>query len=814
MAAAAKPPAAEKKGGAAAAAPAAAALPPPSFWPERISVFERLYAAQLAKYESMAQDIKVTLPDGKIMDGRSFITTPLEIAKRISNSLPDKVFVAKVNDTLWDLGRPLEADCKLELLDWDDKDAREVFWHSSSHVLGYAMERVFNCKLVTGPPLEDGGFFYEADTLDRTVSEADYKAVETAALDLVRAKAPYQRLVLSKADALSMFHYNSFKYRTLAAKVPEGGTCTVYRCGELIDPCRGPHLPDTGRVKAFAVTKNSSSYFQGKAEQEVLQRLYAISFPKDSQLKEWKEIQAEAAKRDHRVIGKQQELFYFHDVSPGSAFWFPHGARIYNTLVEFQRKQYRRRGFEEVISPNIYNAKLWMVSGHWELYKDCMFTTVCEKEDFGLKPMNCPGHCIMFGARPRSYRELPIRFADFGVLHRNELSGALTGLTRVRRFQQDDAHIFCRLEQVKDEIEHALEFIQHVYGVFGFNFFLKLSTKPDNALGDPKLWEVAEAKLAEALNRFCGIPTLPDPVVAGTTMVYDGSEAHRKKLKRLIEMAKKDPAATWTGPTHPQWEVNPGDGAFYGPKIDIVVEDALKRRHQCATIQLDFNLPRRFGLKYTLPGLREGGAEAAADPLASVVSGAEPASPVTPASPPSSPAPPEQHHSASSHKHGSAPPAAPDAAKVKALHMHIDHSLAANEERPVMIHRAIFGSLERCIAILCEHFAGKWPFWLSPRQAIVIPVAQAHQDYAVTVKNQLMAEGFFVDVDVSAATLEKKIRDAQLAQNNFILVVGQEEMAANSVNVRSRDSVRHGTKTVDELIQWFSMLARTYAKDH
>jgi threonyl-tRNA synthetase len=790
------------------------AIHTPEFWKSRTELFDQLYAKQCEDYDKKKQAIKVTLPDGKVMEAESWVTTPHEIAKRISNSLPDKCIVARVNETqLWDMTRPLEADCALELLDWDYPEARDVFWHSSSHILGYALERVFGCKLSTGPALQEGGFFYEGDT-GRPVTESDYPIIEAAMQELVKAKAPYQRLVVSKAQALAMFGYNNFKQRTLGGKVPEDGFCTVYKCGNLIDPCRGPHLPDTSRVKTFHVHKNSSSYFQGNAENEVLQRVYAISFPKEAQLKEWKEIQEQAAKRDHRNIGRQQDLFYFHDVSPGSAFFFPHGARIYNAMVDFQRKNYRMRGFEEVISPNMYNSKLWEVSGHWALYKDAMFTTVCEHEQFGLKPMNCPGHCVLFAARMHSYRELPIRFADFGALHRNELSGALTGLTRVRRFQQDDAHIFCRFDQIKQEMDGALDFLKYVYNILGFKFYLKLSTRPENGLGDKQTWDVAEARLAEALNEFCNIPVgKPDPFSKdGAAFTFDGTIGDLKKLKRLSDKQAKDGADAvggWTGLKHDAWEVNPGDGAFYGPKIDIVVEDALKRRHQCATIQLDFNLPERFGLKFTTANARkEGEAAEGVSPAEAPKPAEKPTKDDKAAAKPAA----SEHPSPVDHKHGAPPP--PPPAK-KELQFIIDKHLEPNQERPVMIHRAIFGSMERCIAILCEHYGGKWPFWLSPRQAVIIPVSQSFNDYAAAVQQQLYGEGFWVEVDNGTNTLDKKIRDAQVAQFNFTLVVGEKEMQNKSVNVRARDnSTAIGEKSVEEVVEWFASLARKYSREY
>nr|CCC47860.1 putative threonyl-tRNA synthetase [Trypanosoma vivax Y486] len=727
----------------------------PEFWKARYDLFEELFAAQQAKQQSMQKPITITLPDGKQLPATSWLTTPIDVAKKLSNSLPEKVIVARVNDELWDLTRPFEDDSTLELLDWDDKDAQHVFFHSSSHVLGYALERVFDTRLSVGPALEEGGFFYEGET-NRPVTEADYPTIEAAMQELVKMKVPFQRLTVSKEEALRLFGYTEFKSKILRSKVPDSGFCTVYRCGNLIDPCRGPHLPDTGRVKAFALTKNSSSYFEGKAENAVLQRVYGMSFPKQAMLTEWKKLQEEAARRDHRTIGKQQQLFLFHEVAPGSAFWLPHGARIYNALVEFQRRQYRERGFEEVVSPNLFSSKLWMVSGHWDKYADSMFRVEVEKEEHGMKPMNCPGHCIMFAMQQHSYRDLPIRYADFGVLHRNELSGALTGLTRVRRFQQDDAHIFCRMDQVKDEIQNALKFLHDVYCILGFKFYLKHSTRPQNKLGTDEMWDKAESYLRAALNSFCGIPdVLPDPFNEGATFVFDGLKDSVKKLRALMKKREADKEnridnGAWQGPTHEgAWEENAGDGAFYGPKIDIVVEDALRRRHQCATIQLDFNLPQRFGLKYTLSG---GGAGSSQDhTAASKESHVDPNNTKT-------------YTGANMVRDGTAEVISGSKSSYdRAAHdLGIDQRLDPNQARPVMIHRAIFGSLERCIAILCEHYGGEWPLWLSPRQVIVVPVSLENATYAQRVCDTFGKAGFYADTDNGPRTLDKKIRNAEL----------------------------------------------------
>ncbi|KAM7352721.1 threonine--tRNA ligase isoform 2-T2 [Cochliomyia hominivorax] len=653
--------------------------PWPAYIEERNALWEKCkaeYEAELAA--KPRQPIKVTLPDGKVVEGTSWETTPYDIAKGISQGLADNTVISKVNGEVWDLDRVLEGDCTLHLLKFDDPEAQAVFWHSSAHVMGEAMERIYGGHLCYGPPIADG-FYYDMYLEGEGISTNDYPVMESLVKQIVKEKQPFERLEMKKSDLLEMFKYNQFKCRILNEKV-KTDTTTVYKCGPLIDLCRGPHVRHTGKIKAIKVTKNSSTYWEGKSDAETLQRVYGISFPDPKQLKEWERIQEEAAKRDHRKIGKEQELFFFHELSPGSCFFLPKGAHIYNTLMNFIKSEYRKRGFQEVITPNIYNSKLWMTSGHWQHYAENMFSFEVEKETYALKPMNCPGHCVMFDVRNRSWRELPLRMADFGVLHRNELSGALTGLTRVRRFQQDDAHIFCAPEQIKSEMKGCLDFLRHVYTIFGFSFNLVLSTRPEKYLGELEQWNAAEKALAESLDEF-GMP----------------------------------------------WKENPGDGAFYGPKIDITIMDALKRAHQCATIQLDFQLPIRFNLSYV----------------------------------------------------------ADDGEK----------------KRPVIIHRAILGSVERMIAILTENYAGKWPFWISPRQVMVVPVGPQFDEYAKSVSDKLHAAGFMAEADTDAGdTMNKKIRNAQLAQFNFILVVGEKERSSNTVNVRTRDNKVHGEVSVDELI--------------
>lgn len=681
--------------------------PEPAFIAERNALFEKLQKEYQEKVASMPRvPITIVLKDGAKKEATAWETTPMDIARGISKSLADRLCIAKVNGDLWDLERPFEGkeneEIKLELFDFESDEGRRVFWHSSAHVLGEACECNLGAHICLGPPTDDG-FFYEMalkDTLkedkdaeERTISQADFPNLEGVAKNVIKEKQKFERLVMSKEDLLKMFHYSKFKTYLVQTKIPDGGSTTVYKCGKLIDLCVGPHIPHTGRIKAFKLLKNSSSYFLGDANNESLQRVYGISFPDKKLMDAHLKFLAEASMRDHRKIGKEQELFLFNEMSPGSCFWLPHGTRIYNTLVDLLRSEYRKRGYEEVITPNMYNSKLWETSGHWANYKENMFTFEVEKETFGLKPMNCPGHCLMFKARERSYRELPWRVADFGVIHRNEFSGALSGLTRVRRFQQDDAHIFCTQDQIEQEIENIFNFLKFMYGVFGFEFKMELSTRPEKYVGELETWDAAEKKLENALNKWGGA-----------------------------------------------WELNPGDGAFYGPKIDIMISDALRRWHQCATIQLDFQLPQRFELEFKAKDTEE----------------------------------------------------------------------SENYERPVMIHRAILGSVERMTAILTEHFAGKWPFWLSPRQILVVPVGVKYQEYAQQVRDKMHNAGFYADVDLTGNTLQKKVRTGQLMKYNFIFIVGETEMNENSVNIRNRDVMeqqgKNATVNVDIVLEQLQKL--------
>uniref|UniRef100_A0A8B9KFF3 threonine--tRNA ligase n=1 Tax=Astyanax mexicanus TaxID=7994 RepID=A0A8B9KFF3_ASTMX len=592
--------------------------PWPSYISERLELYNRLKKesdAILAKQAANSQPISVVLPDGQKVEAQSWITTPYQLACGISQGLADNCVIARVDGGLWDLDRPLEKDCSLELLRFDHEDA-QVYWHSSAHILGEAMERFYGGCLCYGPPIENG-FYYDM-FLDeqKGVSSTEFGDLETLCKSIMKDKQPFERLEISKETLLEMFKYNKFKCRILNEKV-ETPTTTVYRCGPLIDLCRGPHVRHTGKIKALKIYKNSATYWEGRSDMETLQRIYGISFPDSKMLKEWERFQEEAKNRDHRKIGKDQELFFFHDLSPGSCFFLPRGAYIYSTLTEFIREEYWRRGFQEVASPNIYNSKLWETSGHWQHYSENMFSFPVEQDVFALKPMNCPGHCLMFGHRPRSWRELPLRLADFGVLHRNELSGTLTGLTRVRRFQQDDAHIFCTMEQIESEMKGCLDFLRCVYDVFGFSFQLHLSTRPEKFLGDIAVWNQAEkVQLENSLNEF-GEP----------------------------------------------WKLNPGDGAFYGPKVS----------------------PSEYNVIFFFP-------------------------------------------------------------------------------------------LQVC--------------------------------------KQFVEAGFMADADLdSSCLLNKKIRNAQLAQYNFILVVGEKEKMTNSVNVRTRDNKVHGELTVAEVLARLTLLKQSRCRN-
>jgi len=627
-----------------------------SYLNKRIEMFDALQR----RYEEELQnkpkkEIAIRLPGGEVL-GKSWETTPFLLSKA-HNSQHSQMVVAKFNGALWDVHRPLEESGELQFLTFDDEEGKKVFWHSSAHVLGEASETCFECHLCLGPPAESG-FFYEMD-MKKTVVPEDYEVLNKEMKKILKENQRFTRLEVKKADLLEMFSENPLKLELITEKVEEKST--VYRCGPLIDFCLGPHVQSTSVIKAIEVTHHGSSFFLGDSSRPVLQRVYGISFPTKQQMSEYLQQVEEAKRYNHRKIGAELDLFFFSHLSPGSCFFLPKGAFVYNALIQMMKQQYKKRGFKEVITPNMYTNELWKTSGHWEKYKDDMFCLSVDNAEMALKPMNCPGHCVMFKHMACSYKELPLRLADFGVLHRNEVSGALSGLTRVRRFQQDDAHIFAQSSRVSEEILSALGFLREIYAILGFEYSLCLSTRPESYIGEVEIWDSAEEQLKAALDRAgCG------------------------------------------------WELNEGDGAFYGPKIDISIKDAMGRRHQCGTIQLDFQMPKRFDLKF--------------------------------------------------------------------------RNAAGEMEQPVMVHRAILGSVERMSAILFEHFKGKLPPWLNPNQVVVVPVTSGDSEYAERV-GEFFGE-FEVVVDRSENTLNKKILNAEKQRYSFVMVVGQRDRNNEEVSIR------------------------------
>ncbi len=605
--------------------------------------------------------IKITFPDGAFKEF-SKGTTALEIAKTISRGLAEEAVAAKVNGVLYDLTRPVESDAALQLLKFDSAEGKSVFWHSAAHVMAQAVTRLFPFAKLTIGPVFESGFYYDIE--HDPFRPEDLEKIEGEMAKIVAEKLDIHRKVLLKAEALKVFKDNQYKVEIINEDVKAGEEISAYQQGDFIDLCHGPHVPNTSYVKAFKLTKISGAYWRGDAKNKPLQRLYGIAFPSKKQLDDYFTMLQEAEKRDHRKLGKELELFMFHDWSPGSVFFLPKGAIIYNELINFVREEYRKRGYKEVITPQLFNKALWELSGHWQHYKENMFVLDVDGEEFSLKPMNCPSHVLIFKNRTRSYRELPLRIADFCVLHRNELRGVLGGLTRVRKFAQDDAHIFCTKEQISSEIMQLLDFVKFVFvDTLKFEFRTKLSTRPEKFMGDVKLWELAEKALEDALKT--------------------------SKLK---------------------YEVKPGEGAFYGPKIDFDVRDSIGRDWQLATIQLDFQMPLKMEAEY--------------------------------------------------------------------------EGQDGKRHTAVMIHRAILGSLERLIGVLTEHYAGKFPLWLSPVQVRILTVADRFNDYASKLRQKYFEAGIRVEVDDKAESVPYKVREAELDKVNYIIVVGEKEVAANTVTVR------------------------------
>jgi threonyl-tRNA synthetase len=608
--------------------------------------------------------VKVTLPDGSVREYAQG-TSLADAVAQIGRGLAKAALAAKVDGNIVDLSRKLGHDCHLQVLTFKDEEGREVFRHTSTHVMAQAIKRLFpDAKLTVGPALENG-FYYDID-MPRPFTPEDLESIEKEMQRIVEADFPLVRSEVSREYAKDFFEEKNEEYKILLVdKVPAGEAISMYTQGEWTDLCAGPHIPSTGRIKAFKLTSVAGAYWEGDQKNKQLQRVYGTSFESKADLEQYLFLLEEAKRRDHRKLGPELGLFRFEDLAPGFAFWLDKGYKLYRSLENWSRDLQAAQGYQEVRTPWIFSSKLYETSGHWGHYRQNIFEIESEGQTFATKPMNCPGHCVVFKSELRSYRDLPIKMAEYGPLSRYENSGALHGLMRVRGFHQDDAHLFVRPDQIEEMIREVVGLVDAIYQPLGLNYEIKLSTRPEDFMGEIALWDEAEAALARAIE--------------GMGRSY---------------------------------KLNAGDGAFYGPKLDFDVLDALGRKWQCATVQLDFQLPIKFDLNY----VGEDG----------------------------------------------------------------------KEHRPVMIHRAIMGSLERFIGILTEHFAGVFPVWMAPVQARVLPITDRHMEYAQGVVAQLKAVGIRVELDDRNEKIGKKIREAEMAKTPFILVVGDKEAEAGAVAVRRR----------------------------
>ena len=624
-------------------------------------------------------NITITFPDQSTRSFPSGVST-MEIAENIGPRLAKAAVAARINGELADLSLSIDTDAEIEIITGDSDAGHEVLLHSTAHLMAQAVKALFpNAKVTIGPAIENR-FYYDFD-IEGTFSDEDLEKIEAKMRKLSESDFTVNRLELSWNDALKKFHDMGETYKVeIIEQIDEKDTISAYSQDDFIDLCRGPHVPSTGRIKHFKLLSTSGAYWRGDENNTMLQRIYGTAFSSKKGLDEYLHNLEEAKKRDHRKLGKELDLFFFHSLSPASPFFTDKGAVIYNGLVSYIRDLYQQYGYDEVISPQVFDMELWKQSGHYEMFIDNMFSMEMGEREFGLKPMNCPGHTLMYSHGLHSYRDLPIRMADFGRLHRFEKAGVLSGLTRVRSMAQDDAHIFCTPDQIGDEIRDLFEMVQKVYDTFNFkDLSIALSTRPEKALGEVKLWNKAESTLKDVLEK-----------------------------------------------SNFEFTIDEGEGAFYGPKIDFHVKDALQRDHQLATIQLDFVLPERFKLKY----IAEDGSEA----------------------------------------------------------------------RPVMIHRAILGSLERFFGVYLEHCGGDFPLWLAPVQVTVLPVSDKVQDYAESVTQKLNAAGFRIQLDDKADKIGAKIRQAELSKINVMLIVGEKEAEAGTVSVRRRHQGDLGAMDVTELI--------------
>jgi threonyl-tRNA synthetase len=622
--------------------------------------------------------IKVTFPDGQAQEVASG-ATPSEIAMSIGPRLFKEAVLARLGGALVDLSHAITSDTTLQILTQKDPEALEVLRHSTAHATAQAVQELYpGTKIAQGPVIE-GGFYYDFDR-EQPFTEEDLAAIEARMAEIIERDVPVERIEMSQAEAVQHFKKQEEPYKVYFAETKGGESISIYRQGAWDDFCKGPHVSSTAKLRAFKLLSVAGAYWLGDEKNRMLQRIYGTAFFSKKELNEHLRLLEEARKRDHRKLGRELGLFSFHPEAPASPFFHPKGAAIYNGLLDYVRKLYRRYGYSEVITPQIFDASMWKRSGHYDHYRDFMYFTDVDGRDFGVKPMNCPSHCLMFSEGRRSYRELPVRFADFGRLHRYELSGATAGLTRVRSFAQDDAHIYCTPEQVEAEVSGAVEMFMECYSLFGFDISIFLSTRPEDRAGDDALWDRAEADLHGAL----------------------------EKQQR-------------------PFEINEGDGAFYGPKIDFIAKDALKREHQLGTIQLDYVMPERFDLRF------------------------------------------------------------------------ID---AKDSERtPVMIHRAMLGSLERFIGILIEHCAGAFPFWLAPEQVRVLSITERAVEYAARLSARLQEAGLRATADLRNEKIGAKIREAQLEKIPVMLILGDREVEAGTVAVRYRRTGDQGNMNFDSFLE-------------
>jgi threonyl-tRNA synthetase len=625
------------------------------------------------------EKIKVYLKDGSYKEYDSGVTVG-QVAEDLSKNLAKAAIIADVDGRLVELGHRLDGDCHLNILTFADEDGKDAFRHTSSHVLAQAVKRLFpDAKLAIGPAIQDG-FYYDFD-VENPFTPEDLQAIEKEMEKIVSEDHPLVRQEMAREEAIEFFEQKGEKYKVeLIKDLPEDSTISLYKQGEFVDLCAGPHAPSTGRIKAIKLLSLAGAYWRGNEKNRMLQRIYGTSFEKKKDLDEYLRIIEEAKKRDHRKLGRELDLFSIMEEGPGFPFFHPKGMVIRNLLEDLWRKEHVKHGYQEVKTPIILSEELWHRSGHWDHYKENMYFTEIDGAVYAVKPMNCPGGILLYNRKLHSYRDLPQRICELGLVHRHELSGALHGLMRVRCFTQDDAHIYMLPSQVKNEILGVIELTDYLYSIFGFEYKVELSTKPENAMGSDEDWERATEGLREAL------------------------EARGMEYK-----------------------VNEGDGAFYGPKIDFHLKDSIGRTWQCGTIQLDFQMPERFDLVYIGPD--------------------------------------------------------------------------GEKHRPVMIHRTIFGSIERFIAILTEHYAGAFPAWLAPVQVKVLTITDRHNDYAKEVVAKLSDLGYRVEADLRNEKIGYKIREAQMEKVPYMLIVGDKEMENGMVAVRSREMGDLGTRSLNEFVE-------------